>query len=84
MPQIHELTLIDLAAAIRSRQLSPVEVTSHFLSRIEALNAQVGAFYTVSAELAADQAQAAEKALSGYRDAASVPPLLGVPIPIKD
>src|SRR6201985_1619005 len=84
MPQIHELTLIDLAAAIRSRQLSPVEVTSHFLSRIEALNAQVGAFYTVSAELAADQAQTAEKALSGYRDAASVPPLLGVPIPIKD
>ena len=84
MPQIHELTLIDLAAAIRSRQLSPVEVTSHFLSRIEALNAQVGAFYTVSAELAADQAQAAEKALSGYRDAASVPSLLGVPIPIKD
>jgi amidase len=84
MPQIHELTLIDLAATIRSRQLSPVEVTNHYLSRIEALNAQVGAFYTVSAELAREQAQAAEKALSGQRDAASVPPLLGVPIPIKD
>src|ERR1700761_9416708 len=84
MPQIHELTLIDLAAAIRSRQLSPVEVTNHYLSRIEAINAQVGAFYTVSDELAADQAQAAEKALSDHRDAASVPPLLGVPIPIKD
>jgi amidase len=84
MPQIHELTLIDLAAAIRDRQLSPVEVTNHYLSRIEALNAQVGAFYTVSAELAADQARAAEKALSGDRDAAPVPPLLGVPIPIKD
>jgi amidase len=84
MPQIHELTLIDLAIAIRSRQLSPVEVTNHYLSRIEALNDQVGAFYTVSAELAADQAQAAEKTLSGQRDAASVPPLLGVPIPIKD
>jgi amidase len=84
MPQIHELTLIDLAAAIRSRQLSPVEVTNHYLSRIEALNAQVGAFYTVSDELAREQAQAAEKALSHHRDAASVPPLLGVPIPIKD
>jgi amidase len=84
MPPIHELTLIDLAAAIRGRQLSPVEVTDHYLRRIDDLNAQVGAFYTVSAELAQEQAQAAEKSLSGQRDAASVPPLLGVPIPIKD
>ena len=59
MPQIHELTMIDLATAIRSRQLSPVEVTNHYLRRIEELNAQVGAFYTVSAELAEEQALAA-------------------------
>jgi amidase len=84
MPQIHELTMIDLATAIRSRQLSPVDVTNHYLGRIEELNAQVGAFYTVSAELAAEQALAAEKAVSAAREAAALPPLLGVPIPIKD
>src|ERR1700729_2681381 len=84
MPQIHELTMIDLATAIRSRQLSPVEVTNHYLRRIEELNAQVGAFYTVSAELAGEQALAAEKAVSAAREAAALPPLLGVPIPIKD
>ncbi len=75
--------MIDLADAIRNRQLSPVEVANHYLRRIEELNAQVGAFYTVSAELAEEQARAAEKALSGPRDA-TLPPLLGVPIPIKD
>jgi amidase len=84
MPQIHELTLIDLAAAIRTRQLSPVEVANHYLRRIDELNAQVGAFYTVSAELAEDQARAAEKAVSGSPDASALPPLLGVPVPIKD
>src|ERR1700735_3661670 len=84
MPQIHELTMIDLATAIRSRQLSPVEVTNHYLHRIEQLNAQVGAFYTVSAELAGEQALAAEKAVSAAREATALPPLLGVPIPIKD
>ncbi len=84
MPQIHELTLIDLATAIRTGQLSPVEVTNHYLGRIDALNAQVGAFYTVSAELAEEQARAAEKAVTDASDASALPPLLGVPIPIKD
>jgi amidase len=84
MPQIHELTMIDLATAIRSRQLSPVEVANHYLRRIEELNPQVGAFYTVSAELAGEQARAAEKAVSSPVDEAALPPLLGVPVPIKD
>jgi amidase len=84
MPQIHELTLLDLATAIRTRQLSPVEVAHHYLRRIDELNAQVGAFYTVSAELAQEQALAAEKAVTDASDAAALPPLLGVPIPIKD
>jgi amidase len=84
MPQIHELTMIELATAIRNRQLSPVEVTNHYLRRTEDLNAQVGAFYTVTAELAEEQASAAEKAVTDSSDRSALPPLLGVPIPIKD
>jgi len=53
MTQIHELTVIELAAAIRARDLSPVAVTDHYLRRTAELNEQVGAFYTVTAELAA-------------------------------
>jgi amidase len=84
MTQIHELTVIELAAAIRARDLSPVAVTDHYLRRMAELNEQVGAFYTVTAELAAEQALAAEKAVAQAVDPADLPPLTGVPIPIKD
>ncbi len=76
--------MIELAAAIRGRQISPVAVTEHYLRRAEELNAKVGAYYTIAAELAADQARAAEKAVASTQDAAQLPPLTGVPIPIKD
>ena len=84
MTQIHDLTACELAAAIRGRELSPVEITAHYLDRIDALNADVGAFYTVTAEAARDQAAAAEKAVARAADPGSLPPLTGVPIPIKD
>src|ERR1700729_556449 len=84
MTQIHELTVVELAAAIRAGELSPVAVTDHYLRRIAELNDQVGAFYTVTAELAAEQALAAEKAVAEAADPAGLPPLTGVPIPIKD
>src|SRR5499427_2307568 len=82
--QIHDLTVLELAAAIRGRELSPVEITAHYLDRIERLNADVGAFYTVTAALARDQAGEAEKAVAGASDPATLPPLTGVPIPVKD
>src|SRR5450755_2272543 len=84
--QIHDLTVTELAAAIRAGQLSPVEITEHYLQRIDRLNEQVGAFYTVTAEIAREQAAAAEKAVrSELRgDGAALPPLTGIPIPIKD
>jgi amidase len=84
MGQIHDLTMIELAAAIRARELSPVAVTDHYLRRTQQLNDQVGAFYTVTAELASEKALAAEKAVVQAADPAELPPLTGVPIPIKD
>jgi len=84
MAQIHELTMIELAAAIRAGELSPVAVTDHYLRRTTELNEQTGAFYTITPEIAADQARAAEKAVADADDKAALPPLTGVPIPIKD
>ncbi len=82
------MTALELAASIADGQLSPVEVTDHYLDRIDRLNAQTGAFYTVTAELAKEQAAAAEELVGESRkagdQAASLPPLTGVPIPIKD
>jgi amidase len=86
--QIHDLTVTEMAAAIQAGELSPVAVTDHYLDRIGRLNEQVGAFYTVTDELAREQAAKAEKAVAESRraggDAAPLPPLTGVPIPIKD
>jgi amidase len=85
---IHDLTVTELAAAIRAGQLSPVEITDHYLDRTDRLNEQVGAFYTVTHELAREQAAQAEKAVVASRQDGSagttLPPLTGIPIPIKD
>ena len=84
MTQIHDLSATELVSAVRARELSPVAITDHYLSRIEEKNATVGAYFTVSAELARDQARAAEKAVAAATDPDRLPPLIGVPIPIKD
>jgi amidase len=84
MAQIHDLTMIELATAIRAGELSPVAVADHYLRRTAELNDRVGAFFTITAELAAEQARDAEKAVAAARDKSDLPPLTGVPIPIKD
>jgi amidase len=84
MTDIHDLTVLELAVAIRGRELSPVQIAEHYLRRTERLNADVGAFFTVTADLALAQAADADKAVAGASDAAALPPLTGIPIPIKD
>ena len=83
--QIHDLSVTELAAAIREGELSPVEITDHYLERIDRLGDQVGAFYTVTADRARQEAAAAEKAVAeAGADRPALPPLTGIPIPIKD
>jgi len=83
--QIHDLTVLEQAAAIRTGEASAAEITEHYLDRIDRLNDQVGAFYTVTHQLAREQAAAADKAvLASRKDGSDLPPLTGVPVPIKD
>jgi amidase len=82
--EIHDLTVTELAAAIRRRELSPTQITAHYLQRAGRMNVAVGAFFTITADLATEQAGQAEKAMAGLADLASLPPLTGIPIPIKD
>jgi aspartyl-tRNA(Asn)/glutamyl-tRNA(Gln) amidotransferase subunit A len=71
----------DLAAAIRLKQVSPVEVVNAVLARIEQLNSQLNAFCQVTADAARQAAQAAEQVvMHGER----LEPLHGVPVSIKD
>ena len=69
MTQIHDLTVTELAAAIREGQLSPAEITDHYLDRIDRLGGQVGAFYTVTHDRARQEAAAAGKAVAEARRA---------------
>jgi Asp-tRNA(Asn)/Glu-tRNA(Gln) amidotransferase A subunit family amidase len=69
-----------LVELIRNRAISPVEVASAYLSRIEELNPRLNAIVTLAPDFL-DQAKAAEAAvLSGE----ALGPLHGLPITIKD
>ncbi len=84
MATLHDLTAVDQAAAVRARQLSPVEIVDHYLARIERHDAALGAFLTVTPDIAREQARRAERDLLEADDPAALPPLHGVPVPIKD
>jgi amidase len=80
MAELHDLTLLDQAAQVREKAVSPVELVEHYLARIDRLNDTLGAFVTVTADLALAAAKQAEAAI-GDDD---LPPLHGVPTAIKD
>ncbi len=71
----------ELGAAYRDRSLSPVEVTTAFLDRIDHFDAQLHAFVKVTRDLALSQATEAERRFSNGDGGH---PLLGIPISIKD
>ncbi|MFE2432290.1 amidase [Streptomyces sp. NPDC059373] len=81
MAEAHELTMVAQAAAVRRGELSPVELATHYLARIEELNDAVGAYLTVTPEHALADARRAERRL---KEGGELPPLLGVPIAVKD
>ncbi len=77
---IHRQTLSQLAAALRARKVSSVELVRAFLARIEASQPALNAFVSITAEQALAQAEAADRALAAGRGG----PLEGVPIGHKD
>jgi amidase len=81
MSDLHDLTLLEQATAVRRKDVSPVEVVEHYLGRIERLNDDIGAFVHVAADQALLAAKEAERAVT---DGAELPPLHGVPTAIKD
>src|SRR5262245_23362873 len=72
---------LDLAALIRAKAVSPVEVVDAVLARVEQLNPRLNCFCTVTAEEARDAALAAEAAVMTGE---ALGPLHGVPFSVKD
>ncbi len=77
--ELHQLSLAELAARLRAREISAVELAGHFQARMDQ-HAGLGAFLATDAEVTLAQARAADERLA-QGDAA---PLLGVPIAHKD
>ena len=75
------LSAVEVAAAVRSAAVSPVEVTRAVLARIERVNPRINALCTVAADVALAQARAAEAAVVRGDP---LGPLHGVPISFKD
>src|SRR5947209_19119689 len=76
-----ELTLKDLAIAIRRRKVSSVEVTKALLARIDKWQPKLNAFARVEATDALKAARAADRALAADK---AKGPLHGVPLAHKD
>ncbi len=83
MPYLYELSAIELREAYASRQLSPVEVVGALFERIDSLEPLLHAFTTQTREAALAQARVAAREWR-LRESEDPPPLLGIPITIKD
>src|SRR6266540_2360593 len=74
-------SLAEAAQAVRTRSVSPVELTRACLDRIQRVDPVVHAFVSVDTEGALDAARAAEREIKAGRQRG---PLHGIPIAIKD
>ena len=80
-PDLPYVSLTEASALIKSRRLSPVELTQAILDRVDRLDARIGAFITVTRDEALRAARAAEQEIARgqYRG-----PLHGIPFGVKD
>ena len=78
---LHDLTALEQADAIRRREISSVELTRHYLERSHRHNDTVGAFALLVGERAIAQAQRADAAAAAGEP---LPVLHGVVVPVKD
>lgn len=79
--EICRLDAVALAARVRSREVSAVEVTAAVLRRMDALEPYLHAFCTPTPELAHETARTIDARLQAGEE---VGPLAGVPVGIKD
>jgi aspartyl-tRNA(Asn)/glutamyl-tRNA(Gln) amidotransferase subunit A len=75
------LSAIELAARLRAREISAVEITTEALARIEASQPTLNAFMTICRDQAIAAAHEVDARLARGED---VGPLHGVPVSVKD
>ncbi|MEX1032665.1 MAG: Asp-tRNA(Asn)/Glu-tRNA(Gln) amidotransferase subunit GatA [Cellvibrionaceae bacterium] len=77
---MHNLTLAELSKGLREKAFSSLELTEHFLARVNRLDGVYNSFISITDEQALEQARAADRVLAnGGGD-----PLCGIPLAHKD
>ena len=77
---MHQKSLADLARSLKAKEFSSVELTRHFLDRIEQYDGKLNSFITVTEEAALASAKAADERLAK----GNAGKLNGIPLAQKD
>jgi amidase len=75
---------LDIAAAIKAKDVSPLEVTDAYLARIDKLEHDLNTFAHQDPERVRRAASEATETVARADDTAELPPFHGVPMPIKN
>ncbi len=81
MTELYTLSISEAGELLRQRKISAVELTRAHLDRIRAVEDKVRAFTLVTDDLAMKQAAEADRR---FESGATVSPLTGIPLAIKD
>ncbi len=81
MTELYKLSIHEAGELLRQRKISSVELTRAHLDRIREVDEKVKAFILVTDDLAMKQAEEADRR---FRNGATVSPLTGIPLAIKD
>lgn len=85
MADLHDLTLLEAAKALQSRQVSSRELTAACLDRITAVDTDIHAFLEVTPELALTQAEASDDRRKKWEEGdPPLSPVDGIPVAVKD
>ncbi|MCU7885089.1 MAG: Asp-tRNA(Asn)/Glu-tRNA(Gln) amidotransferase GatCAB subunit A, partial [Candidatus Thiodiazotropha sp. (ex Lucinoma annulata)] len=77
---MHSKSIVELGAGLQTGEFSSVELTRHFLQRIERLDKDLNALISTTQEQALAEAESADQAIK----AGQAGPLTGIPIVQKD
>jgi aspartyl-tRNA(Asn)/glutamyl-tRNA(Gln) amidotransferase subunit A len=78
--ELYQLTIAQAHEKLKNKKISSLELTQSVLNRIEQVEPKVGAYITLTPDLALSQAKQADKQIASGQ----IGPLTGIPLAIKD
>lgn len=79
--ELYQLSIHEIQNLLRKGEVTPVELTKTFLHRIKTVDKELNSYISLTGELALEQAHEADKR---FKKGGKLPPLLGIPLSIKD